>query len=1210
MTLYWIKPNNKGTLGAIPSDVRLYNPAEELQMLGRVGRANRRALGAPGDRGFITEEILSALSAGLAAAQSVTQNPSIVLPSIPGAPPFNVWASLIRAALDALGFGITAKPTEAWNGPAPNNDGTALNALRTALNLPARNKTTNPSNFPTLSDLQGLLAAAQKNAAVGSAAPAPWVLLSNGTFSPGASTSPLVGALSDLLSTITLPPVDPNYDVNNYLPSKVVGALFSPADWQLRLIQLNRLLKDQAGVEFLPGFGADGSGDYTGSVPDWNNLADRTVQAYKAFQKLPQVAAVNGDSNGEYALLATVTQNTVGDDAQAKVLIDLVNGAKTGTTPSPVTGPFDPVQIAKDWQQWVKINCPKDPDVTTNGLTCIDDLKIRTVKRVQQALLDAGFNPKGIVGGTQVPINAPLGPYVVKQAAGPGQGKATTVTDEMNGTGADLTWREKKGGRWWTATRAAWNQMAQAAKVKGADSYKDFGLAEFQALAAKLPGAKPPPVVDTLATVAITPTNAVIASKGTASFTAIATYAPSGTTKNVTSQAKWASSKPDLLTINSSGVATSTGVNTSDQAVNISAEFTDGATTKPGNVTATVKAPSQAVPQKTLVSVSISPSSADLTTGSSQQFSATATYSNPASTEDVTAAATWESSNTQVATVAKGVVKVVGTSGSTAIKATFNNVASKTAQINVLQSQKKLVSIAISPPGAKIPAGTKQQFKAVATYSNPASTEDVTTAATWSSNKPQILSVDKGLATAVAAGAASVKAELGGVSSVAEVAVLASSCTVPGQTFNTATGNCECPPGQVVRDGKCALPLPNIKDCPNGYAFDNAQQKCVAPAVAGVDQYSNKDYQIRLAIFNRRNPGKIVPQDYGTCGTNDITGEWTENPFTKMATGLSSMTFGKAASSAQTQTKTATTFVAKSAPRLYGTPQMLGAVGTSSDRTTQAYNSFVNSIPTLKQAVDALPLDQNVPMVYGQLVLATQYPAKDANGNDLPSAGSAADVQKLITEISNPCPKPTCGPNEELDGTGKCVPKIPPCPAGSTWDSTTKSCKPDRVDCKPGFQKAPDGSGNCIPIPCKKGFRAAGTNADGTPICEEIKCGADTRLNAAGNGCEPIPPPDVKCPPNMAYDPGEKKCIPILKPVAQASAAGGGNNMLGILALLAGAGALAFIALSKKDEEEEEQPAADAAPGAGAPGTPPASPTSGVQANPRRRRHARHGYRF
>ena len=86
------------------------------------------------------------------------------------------------------------------------------------------------------------------------------------------------------------------------------------------------------------------------------------------------------------------------------------------------------------------------------------------------------------------------------------------------------------------------------------------------------------------------------------------------------------------------------------------------------------------------------------------------------STQDLTAVATWSSSNTSVATVAGGAAKgLVANATAVTITATVNKVpgtAALTVTAPVLQS------IAVAPVNAAVPVGTFTQFAATGSYSD------------------------------------------------------------------------------------------------------------------------------------------------------------------------------------------------------------------------------------------------------------------------------------------------------------------------------------------------------------------------------------------------------------------------------------------------------------------------------------------------------------
>src|SRR6185437_3760683 len=79
----------------------------------------------------------------------------------------------------------------------------------------------------------------------------------------------------------------------------------------------------------------------------------------------------------------------------------------------------------------------------------------------------------------------------------------------------------------------------------------------------------------------------------------------------------------------------------------------------------------------TLASISISPSSPTLQTGTTQQFTATGSFSDN-STQNLTSTATWSSSNAAVATISTAGVASALAAGTSTIKATSGAVSGTT----------------------------------------------------------------------------------------------------------------------------------------------------------------------------------------------------------------------------------------------------------------------------------------------------------------------------------------------------------------------------------------------------------------------------------------------------------------------------------------------------------------------------------------------------
>ena len=178
----------------------------------------------------------------------------------------------------------------------------------------------------------------------------------------------------------------------------------------------------------------------------------------------------------------------------------------------------------------------------------------------------------------------------------------------------------------------------------------------------------------------------------------------------------------------------------------------------------------------TLTGVAVTPASASIAAGATQQFTATGMYSDN-STKDLTSSATWASASTSVATIsASGLATAVAT-GSTNITATAAGKTSAPATLTV--TAPTVVSIAVTPATASIVVGNTQQFTATATYSDK-STKDITSTATWSSATSGVATNPvAGLATGVGAGTSAITAASGGVTSSPAATLTVTATAVP-----------------------------------------------------------------------------------------------------------------------------------------------------------------------------------------------------------------------------------------------------------------------------------------------------------------------------------------------------------------------------------------------------------------------------------------------
>jgi hypothetical protein len=292
------------------------------------------------------------------------------------------------------------------------------------------------------------------------------------------------------------------------------------------------------------------------------------------------------------------------------------------------------------------------------------------------------------------------------------------------------------------------------------------GHANIMATSGGTSGSTPITVTNaTLVSIAVTPPNPSIAKGTTVQLAATGTFSD-GTTQDLTAQVIWSSSDAGVATVGTSGLATSIAAgSTTVTATSGSISGSDSLTVTPA----------------TLVSIEVAPANQSISQGTSQQCTATGTFSDD-TTQDLTASAIWSSSNTGVATVSNaadsnGLAASVA-AGTTTITAASGSITGSTS---LTVNPATLVSITVTPSNPSITQGANQQFTATGTFSD-STTQNLTAAVTWNSSAAGVASISnaagsKGLATAVAPGTTTITAVSGGVSGSATLTVTAITVT-------------------------------------------------------------------------------------------------------------------------------------------------------------------------------------------------------------------------------------------------------------------------------------------------------------------------------------------------------------------------------------------------------------------------------------------------
>lgn len=254
----------------------------------------------------------------------------------------------------------------------------------------------------------------------------------------------------------------------------------------------------------------------------------------------------------------------------------------------------------------------------------------------------------------------------------------------------------------------------------------------------------------TLSSITVTPANPTIAKGLTDQFTATGKYSD-GSTQNITSSVTWLSLTTSVATVSSDGLAKGVGVGSS--TIQASSGSISGSAVL-------------AVSAAALTSIAVTPANPSIAKGSTQQFTATGTFSDT-STQNITSSVTWTSSRAAVATISGAGLATGITIGSSTIQAASGSITGATT-LAITVAAPTLNSIAVTPANPSIQNGATQQFTATGTYSD-TSTQNITTAVTWSSTSTNIATISNtagsnGLATSVGTGSSTIKATLGGVS--------------------------------------------------------------------------------------------------------------------------------------------------------------------------------------------------------------------------------------------------------------------------------------------------------------------------------------------------------------------------------------------------------------------------------------------------------------
>jgi uncharacterized protein YjdB len=358
------------------------------------------------------------------------------------------------------------------------------------------------------------------------------------------------------------------------------------------------------------------------------------------------------------ATLGTATQETVGSTTLdvSNATIVSISVSPTGHTIAPgtelsftATGTFSDssTQVITQDVTWAS----SDTSVAKVGA-------VGVVTAVGQGSANITATFGGVSGSALLTVSSATLKSIAVSPTSAVMAPASTLSLAATGTFSDGSTQNITDAVTWSSSASNVASVTSYGQVTG----ESAGAATITAQQGSITGTAAVLVASSsLSSVQVSPTSATVAEQTGTQFQAVGKFAD-GSTQNLTGSAIWTSSPASVATVSNVPATKGLATGIAPGTATITALFAG----VPGSA-------SLAVTNATLDTITITPSTSDLTLGSSQQFVATGNFSD-GTTENLTAQVTWTSSAISVATVSTdGLASTVG-DGTTTITATMNDV--------------------------------------------------------------------------------------------------------------------------------------------------------------------------------------------------------------------------------------------------------------------------------------------------------------------------------------------------------------------------------------------------------------------------------------------------------------------------------------------------------------------------------------------------------
>ena len=386
---------------------------------------------------------------------------------------------------------------------------------------------------------------------------------------------------------------------------------------------------------------------------------------------------------------------------------------------------------------------PADPSIAT-----VSSTGLAVSKAVGSTQVTASLNK--IRGSGQISVSAPALATIVVRSRDVSVPLGVTEQFSAIGTNTD-------GSTVDLTSTATWSSSAPGVlsiNAAGLATTEAAGATSITAAVAGISGVMSFTVSPAaLVSIAVTASQLSLPMGSSGQLSATGTYTDK-TTRDITGLVTWTSSAPTVVSVNNGGTVQAESVGTA------------GVSAMSSNIMGSTNL---SVSQAALVSISLSVGHSSLPVGTSEQLSATGTYTDK-TTKDITGSVTWTSSAPSVISVSNGGAVQAKSVGAAGVSAISSNVMGST-KLSV--SPAALVGIAISSGSEIIPLGNTLQLSAIGTLTD-GSTQDLTSSVSWTSSSPKVVTIQgAGLVAGLSIGTAGVTASSGNISGVKNLSVSA-----------------------------------------------------------------------------------------------------------------------------------------------------------------------------------------------------------------------------------------------------------------------------------------------------------------------------------------------------------------------------------------------------------------------------------------------------